>query len=211
MPNFDFWELLITIPAVLLALTFHEAAHGFAAYRLGDTTARDCGRLTLNPFRHIDLLGMVCMVLLRFGWAKPVPVDPRRFRHPRRDMALVAAAGPVMNVLLSFVCILLYYLLALYLPESAFVNAMGNFFVVLAVLSAGFAVFNLIPLPPLDGSRILSVFLPPKWTYYLMRYERYIQLGLILLLWTGVLSTPLAVARGYLLGGIESFVRWIVL
>ena len=211
MLNTNIWELLITIPAVLLALTFHEAAHGFVAYRLGDTTARDCGRLTLNPFRHLDLLGLVCMVVLRFGWAKPVPVDPRRFRHPRRDMALVAAAGPLMNVILSFFCILFYYLLALYFPESAFANAMGEFFVVLAVLSVGFAVFNLIPLPPLDGSRILSVFLPPKWNYMLVRYERYIQLALILLLWTGVLSAPLSVARGYVLNGIEDLVRWMVL
>lgn len=209
--NTNIWELLITIPAVLLALTFHEAAHGFVAYRLGDTTARDCGRLTLNPFRHLDLLGLVCMVVLRFGWAKPVPVDPRRFRHPRRDMALVAAAGPLMNVILSFFCILFYYLFALYFPDSAFANAMGEFFVVLAVLSVGFAVFNLIPLPPLDGSRILSVFLPPKWNYMLVRYERYIQIALILLLWTGVLSAPLSVARGYVLNGIEDLVRWMVL
>lgn len=211
MPEFDFWELLITIPAVLLALTFHEAAHGFVAYKLGDTTARDCGRLTLNPFRHIDPLGLLCMVLLRFGWAKPVPVDPRRFRHPRRDMALVAVAGPLINVLLSFVGVLFYYLLALYFPTSAFADAMGSFFVVTAVLSAGFAVFNLIPLPPLDGSRILGMLLPPKWAYYLMRYERYVQLALVLLLITGVLSAPLAAARGFLLGGIESVVRWIVL
>ena len=211
MPKFDFWELLITIPAVLLALTFHEAAHGFVAYKLGDTTARDCGRLTLNPFRHIDLLGLLCMVILRFGWAKPVPVDPRRFRHPRRDMALVAVAGPLMNVLMSFVGILLYYLSALYLPTSAFANALGSFFLVMAVLSAGFAVFNLIPLPPLDGSRIVGMLLPPKWAYYLMRYERYIQLALILLLITGVLSKPLAVARGFLVDGIVSFVRWIIL
>lgn len=211
MPEFDFWELLITIPAVLLALTFHEAAHGFVAYKLGDTTARDCGRLTLNPFRHIDPLGLLCMVLLRFGWAKPVPVDPRRFRHPRRDMALVAVAGPLINVLLSFVGVFFYYLLALYFPTSAFADAMGSFFVVTAVLSAGFAVFNLIPLPPLDGSRILGMLLPPKWAYYLMRYERYVQLALVLLLITGVLSAPLAAARGFLLGGIESVVRWIVL
>ena len=211
MPEFDFWELLITIPAVLLALTFHEAAHGFVAYKLGDTTARDCGRLTLNPFRHIDPLGLLCMVLLRFGWAKPVPGDPRRFRHPRRDMALVAVAGPLINVLLSFVGVLFYYLLALYFPTSAFADAMGSFFVVTAVLSAGFAVFNLIPLPPLDGSRILGMLLPPKWAYYLMRYERYVQLALVLLLITGVLSAPLAAARGFLLGGIESVVRWLVL
>lgn len=211
MPKFDFWELLITVPAVLLALTFHEAAHGFIAYKLGDTTARDSGRLTLNPFRHLDPLGLLCMVVLRFGWAKPVPVDPRHFRHPRRDMALVAVAGPLMNILLSFICVLLYYLLALYASEYRFANAMGEFFIVLAVLSAGFAVFNLIPLPPLDGSRIVSMLLPPKWVYYLIRNERYIQLGLILLLITGVLSTPLAIARGYLLNGIESVVRWMVL
>ncbi len=211
MPKFDFWELLITVPAVLLALTFHEVAHGFVAYKLGDTTARDNGRLTLNPFRHIDPLGLLCMVLLRFGWAKPVPVDPRRFRHPRRDMALVAVAGPLMNVILSFICILLYYVLALSFPGNQFANAMGDFFVILAVLSAGFAVFNLIPLPPLDGSRVVSMLLPPKWVYYFVRNERYIQLVLILLLITGVLSTPLAMVRGYLLHGIESIVRWMVL
>lgn len=126
-------------------------------------------------------------------------------------MALVAAAGPVMNVVLSFAGVLLYYILAIYFPESAFANAMGTFFVILAALSAGFAVFNLIPLPPLDGSRILNVFLPSKWAYYLLRYERQIQFILILLLITGVLSTPLSVARGYLLNEIESVVRWIIL
>lgn len=204
-------QLLITVPAVLISLTFHEAAHGFVAWKLGDSTAKDRGRLTLNPFRHIDPMGLICMVLLRFGWAKPVPVDPRNFKRPRLGMALVAVAGPAMNLLLTLAGLFGYYGLLLYAPESAFWSAMGDFFAVVAVLSAGFCVFNLLPLPPLDGSRVLSLLLPKKWAYWLIRYERYIQIALILLLVTGLLTRPLAAVRGYLLNGMERFVKWILL
>lgn len=211
MAAFDPLELLITIPAVLLSLTFHEFAHGFVAWKLGDSTARDRGRLTLNPLRHIDLMGLVCMVFLRFGWAKPVPVDPRNFRHPRRDMILVAAAGPAMNLVMAFFGVLIYYLIEIHLGGTRFVSALGEFFVVTAILSVGFCVFNLLPLPPLDGSRIVTMLLPGKWVVLVARYERYIQIALLLLLITGLLTKPLSIMRGYLLHGIEDFVRWIVL
>ena len=216
MPSFDLTELLIIVPAVLLSLSFHEAAHGFVAWKLGDTTAKEQGRLTLNPLKHIDLIGLVCMVLLRFGWAKPVPVNPRNFtnphlKSPRMGMALVAVAGPVMNLILALVGVFIYYAIVLWLPEKPFWSALAEFFVVVSVLSTGFCVFNLLPLPPLDGSRVLMLVLPKKWAYYLLRYERYIQIALVLLLVTGLLTRPLAAARGFILNGMERFVRWILL
>ena len=204
-------ELAWTLPAVLIALTFHEYAHGLVAYKLGDDTAKCLGRLTINPLKHIDPLGLLCMALLRFGWAKPVPVDPRNFKNPRTGMALVAVAGPVMNVLLSAFCILIYYILRFFAPQSAFIDALAQFLAVTAMLSAGFAVFNLLPLPPLDGSRVLMLLLPQKWNFFLVKNQRYIQLILILLLYTGVLSGPLGMARNWIISGIETAVRWILL
>ncbi|MGN1073669.1 MAG: site-2 protease family protein [Eubacteriales bacterium] len=209
--NFNLADFLITVCAVILALSVHELYHGLVAYKLGDPTAKNAGRLTLNPLAHLDPLGLVCMVLFRFGWAKPVPIDMRYFKHPRRDMAIVAAAGPVSNLLFGTLCVFCYYLLVLYAPANAFLSAMATFFATLAVLNVGFAVFNLLPVPPLDGSRVVGLFLPQKWYWKIMQYERYIQVVVMLLLYLGVLTRPLAYARQFVMNGIESFVRWILL
>ena len=209
--RFNISEMIMVACATLIALTFHELMHGFIAYKLGDPTAKSAGRLTLNPIAHIDPIGLVCMILFRFGWAKPVPVNMRWFRHPRRDMAIVAAAGPVSNLLLGVLCVFVYYLVGLYAPANTFTGAVMQFMAVLATLNVGFAVFNLLPLPPLDGSRILGLLLPPAWYYRVMQYERWIQLAVMVLLYMGVLTRPLSIVRGVVFTGIEGFVRWILL
>ena len=209
--NFNLADFIATLCAVILALTVHELMHGIVAWKLGDPTAKNAGRLTLNPLAHLDPLGLICMVFFRFGWAKPVPVNTRYFQKPRRDMALVAAAGPVSNLVFGFLSLIVYYVLALYVPSSRAADAVTTFAATLAVLNVGFAVFNLLPVPPLDGSRIAGLFLPARWYWQLMRYERYIQIGMMLLLYTGLLTRPLTIARGWVLGGMEALIRWILL
>ncbi len=173
--------------AALIALTVHEYSHGYAAYRLGDPTAKNFGRLTLNPLRHIDPFGTLCMILFRFGWAKPVPIDPRYFKKPKKGFAIVALAGPISNLLLSFLTAGAYLLLYALLRDVQFSSEIQYsvatnsliFLFVFHSLNLGLAIFNLIPIPPLDGSRILNVLLPPKYYFGLMRYERYIYFGLL--------------------------------
>ena len=211
LSGFQIVEFLLNIVAVMLSLTFHELSHGFVAWKLGDPTAKNAGRLTLNPLKHLDPLGAICMLLFRFGWAKPVPVSVMYFKNPRRDMAYVAAAGPVANILFGLVSLFLYYLAALYLPEIVVVDYLLSFLATLTVLNVGFAVFNLLPLPPLDGSRIAGLFLPQNWYWTLLRYERYIQIAVLILLYTGMLTTPLGIVRNLILSGMEGFVRWILL
>ena len=189
-------EYLITIPAVLLVIMFHELAHGVAAYKLGDPTAKRMGRLSLNPLKHLDPIGALCMVLFKFGWARPVPVDMRYFRNPKRDMAITALAGPLANLLCAFFAVPLFfwiekgYFSVIFSagPESfqaGLVLTLFQFVYLFHVVSLGLCLFNLIPLPPLDGSRILFAFLPSRYYYSLMRYERMISLALMLFLLTG--------------------------
>ncbi len=209
-------ELLLSIPAVLLALTVHEYAHGYAAYKLGDPTARALGRLSLNPLRHLDPIGTVCMVLFRFGWARPVPINARYFRKPRRDMAITALAGPLANVILSFLGLGLYLLARLavnalypWLAVSTLLLRFAEFtclfLLLLHYLNLSLAIFNLIPIPPLDGSRILGILLPPKYYFGFMKYERYIALALMILLWLGVLTPVLSFA----VDGISRGMLWL--
>lgn len=194
-------EMVVTVAASLLCIMFHEVCHGLMAYAMGDDTAKRMGRLTFNPLRHVDLMGLVMMAVVRFGWAKPVPVDPRRFRHPKVGMALTALAGPVSNVLLMVLALLLRaaLLVPYYLHQSPILEYAMLFLEYTAVLSAGLAVFNLFPIPPLDGSKILFSLLPSTIYQKLLHVERYGMFLLAALLLLNALDGPLMFLRSGLL------------
>lgn len=197
LDGFDFSYLLSMLLGVipsLLCITLHELSHGLVAYRLGDPTAELAGRLTLNPLKHLDPMGLLMMLVFHVGWARPVPVSMNRFRDPKRGMALTALAGPGSNLLVAAVFLFLYGLC--YIPLNK--SAVGRYFLQMidltAVISIGLAVFNLLPIPPLDGSKILFSFLRDESYRLLMRYERYVSLLLFALVWAGLLSRPLSAA-----------------
>jgi Zn-dependent protease len=172
------------IPA-LICITFHELAHGFTAYKLGDRTAKDMGRLTLNPIKHIDIFGLLMMMIFRFGWAKPVPVDMRNFKYPKRYMAVTAIAGPLSNIFLAAVVFFIYGLVIVPLTSMQSGEIVKEMIETTIYLSIALAVFNLMPIPPLDGSKVVFSLLSEENYYKLMRYERYGILVLILVLNTG--------------------------
>lgn len=191
------WDLLLRLLAVLLCLTVHESCHGLAALALGDPTAKRARRLSLNPLRHIDWFGLLMMVVAGFGWAKPVPVDPRYFRRPKQGMALTALAGPVSNFLLALVLLFAGRLLfenALYSPVNQWIL---DFLLSAAVLSLGLGLFNLIPIPPLDGSKILFSLLPDRAYNAMLRYERYGMIALWALVLLGVGDRWMGAAIGW--------------
>ena len=183
---------------VFLCLTIHETCHGLAAYALGDPTAKSMHRLSLNPLRHIDWIGLCMMFFCGFGWAKPVPVDPRYFRKPKQGMALTALAGPVSNLLLALLLLLFSRLIYDFAPYSDLWNLVFGFLLDTAGLSIGLGVFNLVPIPPLDGSKVLAAFLPDRAYFQLMRYERYGMLLLIFLSFQGVGG-----------GAISAAINWV--
>ena len=179
-------DAVLRAAAVLLCLTVHETCHGLAALSLGDTTAKEENRLSLNPLRHIDWLGLLMMFAVGFGWAKPVPVDPRYFKDPKRGMALTALAGPLSNFILAFTLILISRGIYLYADYTPVWNEIFNFLLSTAALSIGLGLFNLIPIPPLDGSKVLGALLPDRAYFTLMRYERYGMALLLLLFFANV-------------------------
>lgn len=171
-------DMLKRLAAVLLCLTVHETCHGLAAYALGDPTARRAHRLSLNPLRHIDWFGLLMMFAAGFGWAKPVPVDPNFFKKPKQGMALTALAGPVSNFLLAFLMLFAAKIIFSGASWTQTNEAIFDLMLTVAVLSIGLGLFNLVPIPPLDGSKVLFSVLPDRAYDQLMRYERY---GMLLL------------------------------
>ena len=191
-------NILLRMASVFLCLTLHETCHGLAAYALGDPTAKRAHRLSLNPLRHIDWLGLIMMVVAGFGWAKPVPVDPSYFKKPKQGMAITALAGPVSNFLLAL--LLLFIARGVYvraLLTGSFSAAWFSFLVDTASLSVGLGLFNLVPIPPLDGSKVVAVLLPDRAYRWLMRYERYGMLVLLVVVSVGIGSNAL-----------DSAIRW---
>ena len=211
----DIYNLLLAVPAILIALTFHEFAHGYVAYRFGDPTAKNHGRLTLNPLAHLDPMGTIMIFLIHFGWAKPVPVDPRYLGNPKRDMMWIAAAGPLMNVALALVSgILIRIFLVTDLVYSDPNGGIGILFQMLRYslyINLALAFFNLLPIPPLDGSKILAGVLPHRYTPTLYLIESkgpMVLFGIIMFGWItgfhvlGVVIGPFINVFSHLFAGI---------
>lgn len=186
-------SLLISAAAALLCITFHELSHGYVAYRLGDPTAKSMGRLSLNPIKHLDPFGFLMMVFVGVGWAKPVPVDMRRFKHPKQGMAVTALAGPVSNFLMALAAMLIGSLLIHFGPVHLLPVAFIVYFLCnVAILSVGLGLFNLIPISPLDGSKVLFALLPDRWYFTILRYEKYVMIAVVVLTFFGAFSGPLS-------------------
>ncbi len=214
-PIYAIISILLMIPTLLISLTFHEYAHGRMALALGDKTALMAGRLTLNPIKHLHPIGSLMLLLFGFGYARPVPINPRNFDRVKykTGIVLVSIAGPLTNFILAFIGVLLVHI-----SDTVFYH-LGNpgtlylviylFLMNFSIMNIGLGIFNLIPLPPLDGSRILTVFLPAKAQMWLYRNEQYIQLAIFALIWFGVLDTPLYILRDIIFSGMDKLISLI--
>lgn len=209
----DFTSALMGILACLviifLVLPFHEWAHGYAAYKLGDNTAKYSGRLKFNPLAHIDPFGALCLLLFNFGWAKPVPVDPRNFKRPKTDMAIVALCGPLANIIAAvaggLILNAMYVFGGAALLSGGVLSYVAMFLFYYIDINIFLAVFNIIPIPPLDGSKILFAFLPDRIVYKIYQYERFFFIAIYLLLFLGFLTGPL----NFLSSALQNFVMWL--
>ena len=185
---------ILSAIAALIALTIHEYCHGYAAYKMGDDTAKNFGRLTLNPLKHLDLYGTICMILFHIGWAKPVPVNARNFKDPKKGFAITAAAGPIANLILSFISAFLYLLVFALVKDIRFyekdftyhlLSNILSFILIFHSINLGLGLFNLLPIPPFDGSRLMYVFLPQKLYFAVMQHEKKIYYGVLIWLLLG--------------------------
>ena len=205
---------ILMIPIVLIALTFHEFSHGFVSSKLGDPTPKYTGRLSLNPMAHLDPMGALLMVLTGFGWAKPVQINARYYKNPKWGMAITAAAGPLSNLVLAFVAMIIYTLIfILNIKTGLFGNSIdtiSGFVLTFVQVNLCFMVFNLIPIPPLDGSRILGLFLSTRAYFKLQQLERYSFMIIIVLSLTGVFDRIIGTGVGFVLTGLINICNMIV-
>ena len=205
---------ILMIPIVLIALTFHEFSHGFVSSKLGDPTPGLTGRLSLNPMAHLDPMGALLMVLTGFGWARPVQIDARCYKNPKWGMAITAAAGPLSNLLLAFLAMIIYtVILILNIKTGLFsgaIDTISGFVLMFVQVNLCFMVFNLIPIPPLDGSRILGLFLSTRSYFKLQQLERYSFMIIIVLSLTGVFDRIIGTGVGVVLTGLINFCNMIV-
>ena len=185
--------LIYSVPAMLIAIVLHEVAHAAVSYACGDKGVKADGRLSLNPFKHRDVAGTLCLIFFHMGWAKPVMVNTRNYKHKKLDFCLVALAGPVMNFLIAFISLIFMFIVLLHGGDSGISNYFRMLFYYIAVLNVGLGVFNLIPIPPLDGSNVLLTLLPDSVNTKIAPYRRYFPLLLVILLITGLLDMPLSV------------------
>lgn len=206
-------KLIYILPGVIIALSFHEFAHSYVAYKLGDVRQKDSGRLSLNPLHHLDPFGTLCLFLTGFGWAKPVQVDPYFFKDRKNGMIYSSMAGPVANLILGFLCILMMVILGKTMTTFIYFNSIGSYLYQLllytSMINIGLGVFNLIPIPPLDGSKILLGIVKEETYFKIMQYEQYVSILLILVLVTGALNGPLVHARSTIMDAFVSFADMI--
>ena len=207
MFDFSLMDIVAGIPGLIIAMVVHEYAHARAAVAMGDFTPRMTGRLTLNPKAHIDPIGLLMLFIVQFGWAKPVMINPRNFRNLRQGELLVALAGPAANLLTAFLALVF---LVIYVKMGMNVSqGLRMVFSLIIIYNINFAIFNMIPLPPLDGSKVLMSFLPGEWAYKLAGIERYSFLILIVLVFTNVLGMIIFPIRAVLLNMMSNIVSLI--
>ncbi len=203
-------SLIMTVPMALLAIICHEYAHGWVSWKLGDPTARDAGRLSWNPLKHLDPVGTLCMIFFRIGWANPVPIDPRYYKNPRKGIILVSLAGPGANVIVAFISMLLMGLLLRFGSRASFgVWLVSQMCYLSAVMNIGLCLFNLVPIPPLDGSKVVGMLHPAVSKFY-WRLRKYWRVILVVCVFTRVLTAALGTVNGWVFDGLWAVARFLV-
>lgn len=204
-------DYLIKALVLFTAVPVHECAHAWVAEKMGDDTGRKQGRITLNPFAHLTLWGSLMMILVGFGWGKPVMVDSRNFKNPKKGMVLTSLAGPASNFIMAFLSMIVYKVLAFlsFAKDSSTLDMLATVFVYITLINISLAVFNFLPIPPLDGSKIFNAILPEKWYFTIMKYENFIFIAVIILIYSGLLDKPLDYLNNIAIDVMNILTIWV--